>query len=227
MRSVVALLAIIGLGALFLFVSGAVVSYLIGPVACVVLAVALAVWVGWVLFDCWFLSDLDDAALALVVISLCGFVTKRTIHSFLPSGPTPPPAHARRRRGAGLTGRPHLGRRRRLLRADHGRGLPCAGAVRGARDAHRAVRALSHPALRGPHAPGGARARGGGGRDGADRPAVGGAQRPDGRRARERVGGRLRPRVLSDVPRRPDAARSLPRRRPRAAAPAAGRERVS
>jgi hypothetical protein len=33
---------------------------------CVLLLVCLAVWVGWVLYDCWFLSDLDDDALALV-----------------------------------------------------------------------------------------------------------------------------------------------------------------
>ncbi len=64
MRCVVLLLAIaIGLVA---FVLGALASYVFGPAMCVLLLVCLAVWVGWVLFDCWFLSDLDDDALALV-----------------------------------------------------------------------------------------------------------------------------------------------------------------
>jgi hypothetical protein len=45
---------------------GAVASYVFGPAMCVLLLVCLAVWVGWVLYDCWFLSDLDDDALALV-----------------------------------------------------------------------------------------------------------------------------------------------------------------
>jgi len=68
MRRAVILSAIIGLVALFQFILGAIVSYMIGPVACVLLSVAVAVWVGWVLLDCWFLSDLDDAALALVIL---------------------------------------------------------------------------------------------------------------------------------------------------------------
>jgi len=60
---------LLGIGALVLlqFILGAVVSYVLGPLAFVLLSASLAAWVGWVLFDCWFLSSLDDSTLALVL----------------------------------------------------------------------------------------------------------------------------------------------------------------
>jgi hypothetical protein len=36
---------------------GAVVSYVFGPAMCVLLLVCLAVWAGWLLYDCWFLIE--------------------------------------------------------------------------------------------------------------------------------------------------------------------------
>lgn len=66
MRSTAILLTICLL-VLIQFIMGAAVSYVFGPLAFVLLSVALAAWVGWVLFDCWYLSSLDDRTLALVL----------------------------------------------------------------------------------------------------------------------------------------------------------------
>jgi hypothetical protein len=45
---------------------GLVISYVFGPLAFVMISVAVVCWVGWVVVDCWLLSALDDRTLALV-----------------------------------------------------------------------------------------------------------------------------------------------------------------
>ena len=55
----------------FLFCQTAVsvvISYLFGPLVLLLLSLALVLWVGYVVADCWVLSPLNDHTLALVCI---------------------------------------------------------------------------------------------------------------------------------------------------------------
>jgi len=45
----------------------AIVTYLFGPMAFMLLSAAFVLWVGSVLLDCWYLSTLDDNTLASVI----------------------------------------------------------------------------------------------------------------------------------------------------------------
>lgn len=73
MRYVAFFLAL-GLLVLLQFLVSALVSYFLGPLAFVLLSLALGGWVGWVLVDCWYLSRLDEQALAPVQWFLAGSV---------------------------------------------------------------------------------------------------------------------------------------------------------
>jgi hypothetical protein len=93
MRCIALLLTVAAV--LVAFVLGVVASYVFGSALCVLLLVGLAVWVVWVLFDCWFLSDLDDVALALVSARLVWVCIALELIPPPPSpGPMPPPTHA-------------------------------------------------------------------------------------------------------------------------------------
>ena len=63
----VAVSVAIGLLVLLQLAASIVVSYVFGPLAFVLLSIAVVCWVGWVIVDCWLLSALDDRTLALVL----------------------------------------------------------------------------------------------------------------------------------------------------------------